>query len=164
MDINNISVQELAYILILEYFPSRAEELVISEETKDNLKKEFFRRNYKTKQFDLKNKLPDKTLILDWIEEYRNLFDKSNIGVAGKKSTSKSCQNKMEKFLKEYNYSKQQILEATKLYISKTNPLYIRQADYFISKIVDGTETSTLATWCEEIKNQGTAFSFNITA
>lgn len=80
-----------------------------------------------------------------WIEEYRTVFGK------GKKGDPKACLSKMDIFLKENpQYDKDIIIEAAKLYVSETDPRYLQQADYFISKkLGDGVLTSRLRQFCE---------------
>ena len=67
----------------------------------------------------------------------------------------------MARFRTLYDYTDDQILEATQNYInenSETNYKYIRQADYFIFKTVlkEGTriELSDLLTYCEQLQEE----------
>lgn len=74
-----------------------------------------------------------KTIDLNWIDEYRTLFKEKNPIKIGIKQNVVS---KMEKFIKLYGYTKEDILEATKLYLDQL-PGYdnnqMASADYFIS-------------------------------
>ena len=91
-----------------------------------------------------------------WVKEYRSLFSSKALGISGKMGDPNSCAKKMKEFLKVHDYDKDTILEATKLYISKTNPKYLRRADYFISKEKQGSGAiSDLLIWCEELEDNG---------
>jgi hypothetical protein len=87
-------------------------------------------------------------------EIYRSKFKKNNIGIVGKTGDPSSVSNKLNRFVLQYGYSEDVILEATDLYIkSVDNPTYIMQADYFIFKR-DGfksEEKSMLASFCEQV-------------
>lgn len=85
----------------------------------------------------------------EWIEDYRALFKGIKPGSMGDK---KACTLKMKDFLRENDYSKDQILIATKRYLNTTNPLYIQQADYFIYKQSEKVKQSKLRSFCEEIE------------
>lgn len=60
-------------------------------------------------------------------------------------------------FFQEYTYDWETILDATELYVNefaKKNYLYMRTAQFFIKKLIDGTVQSELATYCEIILNK----------
>jgi len=60
-------------------------------------------------------------------------------------------------FFQEYDYDWELILDATEKYIEefqKKNFMYMRTAQYFIKKMIDGTATSELATYCDILLNQ----------
>jgi len=94
-----------------------------------------------------------------WISEWINIFPRG-VKSGGKlvRSDEKSCLRKMKVFLREYDYNKDTIMEATKRYVqSKENEGYsfMRCAVYFIYRI--GTsiadKSSDLASWCDEVLN-----------
>jgi len=61
-------------------------------------------------------------------------------------------------FFQEYTYTWETVLEATKIYIEeyeKENYKYMRTAMYFIKKLVDGTVSSQLATYCDLVESGG---------
>jgi hypothetical protein len=94
----------------------------------------------------------------DFVDEFRGLFPKGVMSggyyVVGDKV---SCKRKLNKFLKDYKYTPEIILEATSRYIetmSKQDYKYMKIAPYFISK--DGS--STLASECEAIEILGEEF------
>ena len=100
-------------------------------------------------------KLPE-----DWIQDFANKFSAKAIGVPGKGGNIAAVTKKMQKFLKDYDYTSEEILKAVDLYIAdlrKTNALrYVQEAHYFISKIHNGVNVSNLAKWCEEVRaNKG---------
>lgn len=101
---------------------------------------------------------------LSWIEEYRELFKKSNTGRPGLCSDLLSVTNKMKRFQVQFGYTKDQILEATRDYIKDTDPNFIQEADYFIFK-KDGKkneERSKLAAWCEISDAKESVYTLNL--
>jgi hypothetical protein len=64
-----------------------------------------------------------------------------------------SVSNKLKRFILQFGYSKEQIMVATKNYITEMrgSPDYIQEADYFIFKKdhKKNEERSKLAAWCE---------------
>lgn len=96
---------------------------------------------------------------LDWIDDYMFKFSQTKIGIPGKAGDKKGVTKKMIKFLKEYDYTQQEILAATDLYIrnlmESKNIRFIQECGYFISKTTEGVQKSNLATWCEEVRKGG---------
>ena len=96
--------------------------------------------------------------IEELVDKFRSKFKGKKVKSMGDK---KACRVKMQKFLLEYpEYNNEElILSATERYINSQKPngyAFLRQADYFIYKRVDGTkdsETSDLAAMCEEVEN-----------
>lgn len=92
-----------------------------------------------------------------WLGEFINKFSTKNLGVSGKTSDKSSVVKRLIKFLSEYDYTLDEILQATDLYISTLKQQgsikYIRECGYFIFKKIDGVDISDLAKWCEELKN-----------
>lgn len=91
--------------------------------------------------------------VVNWIDEYRMLFRGKKQGAMGDPN---ACLLKMQKFIKTYpQFTKEQILKATALYIESNSPryTYLQQADYFISKQGgnDKIATSRLLTYLEDI-------------
>lgn len=91
--------------------------------------------------------------VKDWIDEWLDLFPKG-VRSGGKliRSDKKTCLSKMEKFIKEYKYSKDVILNATLMYLSereREDYQYTKCATYFISKQHEGSE---LASWCDQVQ------------
>lgn len=86
----------------------------------------------------------------NWINEYRDLFKNINKTRVGDK---KDCIRKMNKFLKEYNTTKKEVLEATNYYINHLeSSLYIKDASNFIYyNFEKPNETSPLSTYLEQI-------------
>lgn len=101
------------------------------------------------------------TTNLDWVKLYAEKFSKKNIGIIGKTSTPKQIAEKLDRFMKEYpEFDKDTILNATDMYISfwkkQGKPQFIREAHYFIFKKTErGSETSDLATWCQNYLSEG---------
>lgn len=95
--------------------------------------------------------------VYDWIDEWRDLWP---VGVksGGRpvRGDKKGCNVKMKKFVQEYDYTKEEIFEATKIYVfekSRDNNRYMTCADYFIIK----NGASTLASFCEDIRERGSS-------
>lgn len=90
--------------------------------------------------------------ILDWIEEYRNLF-KERFNRTGIKGSKSACQTKMKSFLKANpKVTKEDVLAATTLYLDSLDDYkYMQNADYFIRK----NNQSRLEAFVEEYKEEG---------
>lgn len=92
----------------------------------------------------------------DWVDkEYRNLFGKIRLDAKGDKN---GCTDKMKKFFSANpEVRKEDIILATKLYLdpfmaNTQNIKYMQRADYFISKKIEGTKTSRLEQYLEQLK------------
>ena len=98
--------------------------------------------------------------LLEWINEFAIKFSVKNIGVAGKGGNIKAITKKMQLFLTEYDYTKEEILNAVDLYLDNlkraNNMTYVQEAHYFISKIHNGVQISNLSKWCDEARNGNT--------
>lgn len=87
----------------------------------------------------------------EWIEEWKNLFPKGiKTGGLPVRSAVSGCKVKMNKFIKEYDYTVDEIFQATKQYIEQKERerySYMKTAVYFIEK----DKQSTLAAYCDEL-------------
>ena len=86
-----------------------------------------------------------------WIEEWRNLWP-TGVKSGGRpvRGDKRGCLAKMNKFIKEHDYTKEEIMEATKIYLfekRRESYKYVTCADYFILK----NTSSILASFCEDI-------------
>ncbi len=104
----------------------------------------------------LKNELNLKSIeseVEDWIEEWRELFPKGrNKSGYPYRGDKQGCINKMKKFVRKYNYSKDIIFRATENYVAKLySGILIKQAHFFIEK----NGISDLAAEIEILKNEG---------
>lgn len=91
----------------------------------------------------------------DWIQSWVELFPKG-VKSGGKllRSDKKSVLKKMEKFVKDYKFSKELIMRATESYLNereKDGWMYTKCATYFIDKLGQGSE---LAAQCENLKDE----------
>jgi hypothetical protein len=88
---------------------------------------------------------------------YANKFSARAIGVKGKGGNLPAVTKKMQQFVKDYDYTSDEILAAVDLYLAdlkKTNAMrYVQEGHYFISKLIDKVPVSNLAKWCEEARN-----------
>lgn len=85
-------------------------------------------------------------------QEYRDLFKGLKPGAEGDKQ---AVIRNLIKFIKGEKYTFDEILKYTQEYIdSKFGELkYIRQADYFLYKTINGTKTSTLREFIDNLNN-----------
>ena len=112
--------------------------------------------------------IKDTKLVDDaFFKEYRNLFKETN--KPGAMGDPNAVREKLEKFMvKNPQYSKAQILEATKRYISTQAPAYrfLQQADYFIYKQSPNSkiDQSRLLTFIEDTSqgNETNDFTKNV--
>lgn len=118
------------------------------------------------KHIDKQTSGPKKDIVITatWLGEFINKFSAKNLGVSGKTTDKSSVVKRLIKFLDEYDYTLEEIAQATDLYIStlksQGNIRFIRECGYFIYKKIDGVDQSDLAKWCEELKN-GTGPAYN---
>ena len=112
------------------------------------------------------NTAPNRDLSIPptWLADFISKFSAKNLGVSGKTTDKSSVVKRLIKFLSEYDYTLEEISQATDLYISTLKQQgsikFIRECGYFIFKKVDGVDQSDLAKWCEELKN-GTGPAYN---
>jgi len=112
------------------------------------------------------NQTPKKEIVISatWLAEFVGKFSAKNLGVSGKTTDKSSVVKRLIRFLTEYDYTLEEISQATDLYIStlksQGNIRFIRECGYFIYKKIDGVDQSDLAKWCEELKN-GTGPAYN---
>lgn len=105
-----------------------------------------------------------------WIDEWVDLFPRG-VKSGGRlvRSDKQSCLRKMKVFLREYDYDKDTILNATRKYVqSKANDgySYMRCAVYFIYRVDTSRsdKVSDLASWCDQVQhdaNEGNDHSEN---
>lgn len=92
-----------------------------------------------------------------WIDEWMDIFPRG-IKSGGRliRGDSKGCVRKMRVFMREYPYTKDTIIQATRAYIEskrQENFAYTRCAIYFIFRLEGmsiNNKVSDLATWCEQ--------------
>lgn len=112
------------------------------------------------------NTAPNRDLSIPptWLADFISKFSAKNLGVSGKTTDKSSVVKRLIKFLSDYDYTLEEISQATDLYISTLKQQgsikFIRECGYFIFKKVDGVDQSDLAKWCEELKN-GTGPAYN---
>jgi hypothetical protein len=100
-----------------------------------------------------------------WIDEWVDIFPRG-VKSGGRllRGDKISCLRKMRVFMKEYPYTKDTILEATRQYIKSKEQegyAYTRCAVYFIYRVDQSRsdKASDLATWCDQVlheKSEGT--------
>ena len=130
----------------------------INEEKKqeflNNVPSEFVRKNPEHFIRSKKESAP-----IEWIEEFIQKFSIKNTGIAGKASSKPGVIKRMAKFLADTDYTKEEILGATDLYINtlkrQGSVRYMRECIYFINKRIEGIDVSDLEKWCEEYRNNG---------
>lgn len=93
--------------------------------------------------------------VASWIEEWRNLWP-TGVKSGGRlvRGDKRGVLGKMTKFVKENEFSKEEIFEATRIYLfekAQKQYQYMTCADYFIEK----NKSSTLAAFCEDVELRG---------
>lgn len=95
--------------------------------------------------------------VSQWVEDWINLFPSEKINGRYLRTNKVECAERMKWFMKNYNFEKDLIIQATKnyLYAQETSPsghAYTRNASYFIYKGRSKQErTSDLASWCQRV-------------
>lgn len=134
-------------------------ELVIKSEGDTLPTSESFNLSTSIEQKSKSKKTEEEEVTIDWIDDYMFKFSHTKTGVPGKAGDKKDVIKKMIKFLKDYDFTKDEILKAVDLYIanlvSNNSIRFIQECGYFISKKVEGITKSNLATWCAEVRNGG---------
>jgi len=116
----------------------------------------FFEKNYDTNEIIWNINLYGDNITQDFIEQYRSLFIQIDTSLRGDRKT---IIKKFKKFFLEYpQYSKQDILDAAKLYLEDClykgyHIKYIQNANYFIEKQRNPTG-SKLLTYLEILKEE----------
>ena len=127
---NNININDGKLVLIALYFNLKP--TFVPDDLKHKIFKLglFIYDNHRKKikwEFDIFN-----TGEIDWLDEYRDLFHVVNKNRSGNKQT---VLNKLKKFMIHYpTVTKEQIINATKLYLREQNPTYVMDSGYFIEK------------------------------
>ncbi len=90
----------------------------------------------------------------DFVNQYREIFPKIRLGSGSyARVDARELQKLLDKFIKVYGYSKETILQATKLYVEHFQSRgyeFMKNSYYFIAK---RGEPSVLAQWCEAVKD-----------
>jgi len=92
------------------------------------------------------------------IDQYRAIFPKGKLpsGVPGRNNVKILTEN-FRWFFAEYNYTWEEIIKATKMYVNefqKNNYMYMQNSQYFISKQdKHKVKTSKLADYCDMIRD-----------
>jgi len=88
-----------------------------------------------------------------WIDDWREIFPKgSNQSGYRYRGNRLDALKKMTKFVDQYDFTKEEIFKATKIYVDKfalKGYMYMQQAHYFIDKKDSG---SSLASECEGVR------------
>lgn len=86
---------------------------------------------------------------VQFVDEYTNLF---RIVRPDMPRHTRDCLARLSKYMKQFGYATQErILEATKRYLSKTEPKFVMQPHYFIVKGSGSAATSSLDAYVEEV-------------
>jgi|TARA_R110000744_G_scaffold11552_1_gene34981 hypothetical protein len=97
-----------------------------------------------------------------WIDDWRMLWPaKLKTGGRPVKGDKQGCLRKMKVFVQEYSFTKEEIFEATQIYLfekKRDNYNFITCADYFIIK----NGASILAASCESVSEDGNSLTESI--
>jgi hypothetical protein len=93
----------------------------------------------------------DQETAFDWVKtEYVELFVERN---PDKRGNGNSSVRLMKKFFADNpSIRKDEVIEATKMYLKNTDPRYIRFSNYFISKGRGADKVSELAEWIDKYR------------
>lgn len=87
--------------------------------------------------------------VWDWVNEYRDLFAAKNKERSGSKKT---CVMRMKLFFSENPHvRKEDVLEATALYLRTVEPQFVKTAERFIYDGQGNYKTSMLSNWIERV-------------
>ena len=87
--------------------------------------------------------------VWDWVNQYRELFASKNKERTGSKKT---CVLRMKMFFAENPHvRKEDVLEATALYLRSVEPQYVKTAERFIYDGQGNYKTSMLTQWVERV-------------
>ena len=96
----------------------------------------------------------------NWINDYIKKFIEVNPKKRGNKI---AVEKRLKWFIKQYEVSKKEIMEATDLYLQETNPKYIREPHYFIKKGRGSDFISDLYTYILIIRDNKAVKTKNLT-
>jgi len=135
--------------------PKILEELDFTDSIGELPALEKVKSTHKTKSESAPNR--DLSIPPTWLADFIAKFSTKNLGVLGKTTDKSTVVKRLLKFLSEYDYTLEEIAQATDLCINSMKQQgsikYIRECGYFIFKRIDGVDQSDLAKWCEELKN-----------
>ena len=87
--------------------------------------------------------------VWDWVNQYRELFATKNKERAGSKKT---CVMRMKLFFSENPHvRKEDVLEATTMYLRTVEPQYVKTAERFIYDGQGNYKTSMMSNWIERV-------------
>jgi hypothetical protein len=87
--------------------------------------------------------------VWEWVNQYRELFASKNKERSGSKKT---CVLRMKLFFSENPHvRKEDVLEATALYLRSVEPQYVKTAERFIYDGQGAYKTSMLTSWVERV-------------
>lgn len=92
----------------------------------------------------------------DWVKtEYMALFKSVNTTRTG---NNRDCIARFKKLFSKYpEIRKDDVIQATKLYLSESNPEFIRTSHYFIEKGVGASKSSDLLEWIDRYKEKSSS-------
>lgn len=87
--------------------------------------------------------------VWEWVNDYRKLFANKNKEREGNK---KACIQRMKHFFSQNpDVRKQDVMEATAMYMRTVEPAYVKMAEKFIYEGTTAMKTSMLESWCEKL-------------
>jgi hypothetical protein len=88
--------------------------------------------------------------VWEWVNEFRKLFASKNKEREGNK---KACVQRMKMFFTQNpDIRKQDVLEATMMYLRSTDPKYVKMAERFIFDGQGNYKTSLLTDWVDRLR------------
>lgn len=115
-------------------------------------------RNSKAKKFNITWNIPlfkGQEVAFDWVQKEWNIMWNKNLE---RKAANRDVLASMKEFFRKFpEYRKEDVMRATELYISKTEPEYLKNSNSFIFEGEGGARKSILLGWCEQIRSSGSS-------
>lgn len=91
--------------------------------------------------------------VWDWVKkEYRQLFKQANPDKSG---NGNDCVRRIKKLFQDYpEIRKEDVIEATRMYINNTDSRYLMFSHYFIEKGKGSEKTQNILTWIERYREE----------
>lgn len=152
---NGCETEGIIYLLCLFHKLPDVETLISEKTIRQVNSMSIVERDYKTKTLQWSIPLYEGQNIDDvwsWVNDYRQLFASKNKEREGNK---RSCVSRMKEFFKQNpSIRKDDVLQATAMYMKTVEPTYCKMAEKFIYDGSGAFKTSQLLHWCEMVQER----------